>query len=93
VPAGQHDPDWPRQWGASEYSPGFCRHLRDLHVLRAVQTFLAEAALADGKRAEPEPQPTRPPRPPDALLGPDETWEWEDDDGVETTEAGPAEVG
>jgi hypothetical protein len=95
VPAGQHDPDWPRQWGASDYSPGFGRHLRDLDLLRAVQTFLAEAALADsGCRAEP--QPTRPPRPPDALLGEGEEWVWTDEEGdgdVEATEANPGEVG
>jgi hypothetical protein len=97
VPAGQHDPDWPRQWGASDYSPGFDRHLRDLDLLRAVQTFLAEAALADSRRrAEPapapEPQPTRPPPPPDALLGEGEEWVWEDDD-VEATEATEADPG
>jgi hypothetical protein len=92
VPAGHHDPDWPRQFGASDYSPGFERHLRDLFLLRAMQTFLAEAALANGKHVEPEPQPTRPPPPPDVLLGEGEEWVWEDDD-VEATEAGPTEVG
>jgi hypothetical protein len=76
VPAGHHDPGWAREFGTSNYSPGFCRHLRDLRLLRAVQTFHAEAALADSEHAAPE--PTRPP-PPDEPLGEDEEWFWQED--------------
>jgi hypothetical protein len=49
VPAGRHDPDWPRQFGESDYGPGFCRHLRDLDLLRRVEVFHIEAALPGSK--------------------------------------------
>jgi hypothetical protein len=86
VPAGHHGPTWSQEFGSGDYSPGFCRHLRDLDLLRKVQDFHADAALPGSKYAEPEPAPAPEPAGPLPEGADPAEWEWvpdgEDDDGM-----------